>query len=270
MAGDTMAAYTEEELREAVLRCKTVSEVLRTFNLRITGGNHKTFKKWADFWGISRSHFWTQAEWIKNNPPEPKTLDTILVINSNYGNSGLKNRLFRDNLKERKCEMCGQDENWHGKKMSLILDHINGSSTDNRLENLRMVCPNCNATLDTHCGKASRSCKDCGEKSFKEKLCSHCKENRRILAEQGKTIKESSPLGSKTTRDINWNQKPKPEQRKVPRPSYETLLEDKKALGWAAMGRKYGVSDNAIRKWFKIYEKYGEAANGLTIQPQST
>lgn len=68
----------------------------------------------------------------------------------------LKNRLYKEKLKERKCELCGQDENWKGKKMSLILDHINGIHNDNRLENLRIVCPNCNATLDTHCGKNTK------------------------------------------------------------------------------------------------------------------
>lgn len=52
--------------------------------------------------------------------------------------------------------MCGQGEEWNGKKMSLILDHINGVHNDNRLENLRIVCPNCNATLDTHCGKNNK------------------------------------------------------------------------------------------------------------------
>jgi len=46
-----------------------------------------------------------------------------------------------------------QGEEWNGKKMSLILDHINGVWNDDRIENLRIVCPNCNAYLDTHCGK---------------------------------------------------------------------------------------------------------------------
>ena len=63
----------------------------------------------------------------------------------------MKNRLYDEGLKERKCELCGQDENWYGKKMSLILDHINGVNNDSRIENLRILCPNCNATLPTHC-----------------------------------------------------------------------------------------------------------------------
>ena len=65
----------------------------------------------------------------------------------------LKKRLYIEGLKKRECELCGQGEEWKGKKMSLILDHINGVHDDNRLINLRIVCPNCNATLETHAGK---------------------------------------------------------------------------------------------------------------------
>lgn len=71
----------------------------------------------------------------------------------------------------------------------------------------------------------------------------------------------------KAAKDIQWRERPQPNLRKVPRPPYETLLEDKESLTWSAMGRKYGVSDNAIRKWFKIYEKYGDSAAESTNQP---
>ena len=65
----------------------------------------------------------------------------------------LKNRLYKEGIKKRECELCGQDEIWKGKKISLILVHKNGIFNDNRLKNLRIVCPNCNATLETHCGR---------------------------------------------------------------------------------------------------------------------
>lgn len=77
----------------------------------------------------------------------------LLVENSTTSRGAIKRNLYKEGLKERKCELCGQGEEWNGKKMSLILDHINGINNDNRLENLRIVCPNCNATLDTHCKK---------------------------------------------------------------------------------------------------------------------
>jgi len=78
-------------------------------------------------------------------------MSDILVENSTFSRVHLKDRLFKEGLKLNICEMCGQNGEWMGKKMTLILDHINGVNNDNRLENLRIVCPNCNATLDTHC-----------------------------------------------------------------------------------------------------------------------
>lgn len=125
--------------------------------------------------------------------------------------------------------------------MSMILDHINGVATDNRLENLQIVCPNCAATLDTHCGRNMkladpRPCEYCGEaflpRGASQRYCS-------------KACGTHSP----GPRD------PQPERRKVERPSYEQLLADLAASNFSAVGRQYGVSDNAVRKWLRWYEQ---------------
>jgi HNH endonuclease len=122
--------------------------------VRPAGGNHATLKKYLALWGISTDHF----DWGGARPPkrEALPLEEVLVEGSNYQRKRLKRRLVEEGLKELRCEMCGQDEMWRGLRMGLILDHVNGVWNDNRLENLRFLCPNCNATLDTHCGRKNR------------------------------------------------------------------------------------------------------------------
>jgi hypothetical protein len=125
------------------------------------------------------------------------------------------------------------------------LDHINGIPDDNRLANLRIVCPNCAATLDTHCGRKNRAdvtpraCLHCGA-AFIPKYSSH----RYCSQECGSRSK-----GPRT---------PKPQARKVLRPSYDQLVTDLRWMSFVAVGRKYGVSDNAIRKWLRCYEHGAE------------
>ena len=78
-------------------------------------------------------------------------LEEILVERSTSVSQKLKARLYEAGLKQRACERCGQDEVWGGRRIGLILDHMNGVRDDNRLENLQIVCPNCAAALETHC-----------------------------------------------------------------------------------------------------------------------
>ena len=87
-------------------------------------------------------------------PFKPKTdLNKILIQNSTFQSYKLKNRLFREGLKENKCEICGWAEKSEDGRIPLELDHVNGDHSDNRLENLRILCPNCHSLQKTHRGK---------------------------------------------------------------------------------------------------------------------
>ena len=154
--------------------------------------------------------------------------------------------MYEEGLKVPICELCGQGELWHGRPMALIIDHINGVADDNRLENLRIVCPNCAATLDTHCGRQNRI-------DITPRSCLHCAGEFRPKSPTQRYCSHACGVHSKGSRD------PRPAARKVQRPPYEQLVSEIRASNFRAVGRRYGVSDNAVRKWVRWYEARADA-----------
>ena len=235
--------YTEHDARAAVAASSCYSEVLRRLGLRPAGGNHKILRHYVDdVWRIPTDHFNPNA--ARGRGPRTVTpLAQILVKDSLYSRGSLKRRLYAEGLKLRQCELCGQDENWQGARMALVLDHINGIPDDNRLENLRIVCPNCAATFATHCGRKN-------ELPRSELRCARC--SAPFVPHTPGQRYCSSDCGA---RHSNRRRGPRPELRRVPRPPYEQLLAELASSSFLAVGRRYGVSDNAVRKWLRAYER---------------
>jgi hypothetical protein len=128
--------FSEADLREAIAAATCWAEALRLLGYEVKGANYRTVQRWVARWAISTDRFDPNIARRRSSRARAIPLEQALVENSTYPRGSLKERLFASGLKQRICEMCGQDELWEGRRMSLVLDHINGISNYNRVENL--------------------------------------------------------------------------------------------------------------------------------------
>ncbi len=150
--------WTKEQLSKAVENSFSLRQVIKKLGLVEAGGNYEQTKKYIEFWKIDSSHFKGKA-WNKGMAGIGKplySLKEIMIKGSLYQSHKLKNRLLKDKIKLPKCELCGWAEVSLDGRLPLELDHINGNRRDNRLENLRILCPNCHSLQSTHRGRNMR------------------------------------------------------------------------------------------------------------------
>ncbi len=147
--------WSEEELKVAIKQSASVRQVLILLNLVPAGGNYAQIGKYIKSLRINTDHF-TGKGWRKGSTKSvvpPISLGKLLVSNSNFQSYKLKKRLFAEGLKQKQCEECCWAKVSEDGRLPLELDHINGDSSDNRLSNLRVLCPNCHSLKPTHRGR---------------------------------------------------------------------------------------------------------------------
>ena len=232
--------YTKEELEEIVKNSKSIKEVISKLGYSTNGGsNSKTVKNRIEKYGISIEHFTSTVN------PTIRTEENVFIEDSTASQAVLRRWYFKGKYTPYTCSICGQLPEWQGKELTLILDHINGHNHDDRLENLRWVCPNCNQQLDTtgtkrgfsHLKKVKLETKEeikKEEKPKKQHLCIDC----------------GNPCSSNATRC----QKCDNEHRKaishvndlITREELKKLI---RTMPFTKIGEQFNISDNAVRKW---------------------
>lgn len=230
--------YTKEELDKIVKNSKSYRSVLKKIGYKtVNGRNNETLKKRINKYNISTEHF-EHEERIE------RTFENVFCVNSTARQSTLRTwykRISDDSY----CSICNQPQIWNNKLLTMILDHVNGDNHDNRLENLRWICPNCNSQLPTFAGRNNNT-----RKKYTPVI--KRKKNRRICPICN--INEIS-VASKMCLECRNKEKSK---NIPPKEELEELIYKE---SFVSIGNRFGVSDNAVRKWCKKYGlpfRYGE------------
>ena len=150
--------YTDEALAVAAAQSTSYAGVLRVLGVPVTGGQHAHLARRIRRAGIDTSHFLGQAH-NRGKTFKRRDPDEILVIlppgSGRPKTASLRRAMLEMGVPYR-CKGCGCEPEWRGQMLPLMIDHENGDWLDNRLENLRFLCPNCHAQTFSWCRKGAR------------------------------------------------------------------------------------------------------------------
>ncbi|MET7368058.1 HNH endonuclease signature motif containing protein [Streptomyces sp. NPDC005566] len=160
LGSDTVASRpSRDELCEAVAKSRSLAELLRMLGRRDNGHQRILLHRWIAEEGVTTSHFLGQAHQRGKPAPTPTRRPEDLLVRHD-GKRRTKTTLLRRALAEvgvpEVCDGCGCGPVWRGNPITLEIDHINGDWSDDRAENLRLLCPNCHAITTTWCRGGAR------------------------------------------------------------------------------------------------------------------
>lgn len=172
----------ESDFRELIAKSMTIGDVLGFFGFSRAGNNWHTVARRCKEQGIDASHFDSRGRQLAAIRQTALPLEEVLCKDSSYSRSSLKKRLLDEGLLVNKCAICDIPPFWNGMPLVLRIDHENGDPRDHRIENLRLICHNCDSQLITYCisnhgrTRNRRNCPDCGKvlSSKKSERCQRC------------------------------------------------------------------------------------------------
>lgn len=182
--------WTDNDLIRAVKNSKSKLQVIKKLGLTVPG-SYRTVNKYIRLLNIKLDHFETNSERGKRIGKHKRLKNKdVFKIDSDYDSVGLKRRIIRDNLLPYICQLCNLTDTWNSLPLILQLDHISGKNRDNRLKNLRFLCPNCHTQTNTFCRrkiklipKQRKLCSDCEIVTVRNftvtGLCRSCSAKRR-------------------------------------------------------------------------------------------
>jgi Zn finger protein HypA/HybF involved in hydrogenase expression len=226
--------YTQNEFELAIKESYSLNQVCEKLGLFQSNGNRTSIKKRIHKLNLNIDHFYssTNTSWMKGKKSHnTKTLQEFLVLDSNITSSHLRNKLIKEKIFEHKCYQCNNSI-WNNKPIPIQLHHINGQNTDNRLENLTILCPNCHAQTDNY-----------SSKNVKMQITT----SKKLICECGS--KKTNAASS----CYNCYSKNRRFKKVENRPSKDELLILLSNHSISSIGRQYKVNGNTIRKWCKNY-----------------
>jgi hypothetical protein len=277
--------HNRNALELAIKNSSSIKGILSYLGLSTSGDAYKQVRKWAETHELDIPKYYRPAF-------KSRTLEDRLQKGLRTKSSKLLVDLVAAGLKQQACEECGQGNIWNGKPLTLHLDHIDGDHDNNLLENLRVLCPHCHQQTPTFGAKNMKSkparkyfCACGQEKSTRDKkACQDCslntKEQRKIKNRiaQSNNINNNSygiylcVCGQGRSRTAKQCKDCYLEARKTvinltekTWPPVEDVLMWLEMSSFVAVGKKIGVSDNAVRKFIKrsgheVPKRYNMAA----------
>lgn len=237
----------EKIVCENIPKVTSLNSLCKLMGKRSTNNNYLHFKRIIEKYNIDTSHF-SQLSKKKSYSPSIVNDNEYFILDTTTLKQGkaIKKRLIDHKIKEHKCERCGLTH-WENETIPLELHHINGNRYDNRIENLQLLCPNCHAQTDNYRGKNAN-------KTKKINVCNNC----------GKTFYngEGSAKWSNVYCSIQCKEKKMQENKQkhvkskhlsnITKEKLIELFKEKKSF--VGISKIFGVTDNAIRKWFKMFD----------------